>query len=150
MNERVLPQVQAAEMGFLRRLRGLTLRDKVSWISSRFSEKRDPCYVGPTICPECPKNDWRGKSCWLHLQESGPEALKSPGSVSKSPILLDPYLRLLLIVRYFEFSEGCCLCNPPKRKSRYDNEGITLPWKQVSLSSIQNLLISKQSILSVV
>ena len=100
MNERVLPQVQAAEMGFLRRLHGLTLRDKVSWISSRFSEKRGPCYVGPTICPECPKNDWRGKSCWLHLQESGPEALKSPGSVSKSPILLDPYLRLLLIVRY--------------------------------------------------
>jgi len=29
MTERVLSQVQAAEMGFLRRLHGMTLRDKV-------------------------------------------------------------------------------------------------------------------------
>jgi len=38
-----------------------------------YSESKDPSYVGLTRRPECPREDWRGKSCWLHTRESGPE-----------------------------------------------------------------------------
>ena len=51
----------------------VTLRDQVrsckiickTWMSSHISESRDSSYVGSAMCPECPRKDWRGKSCWL-------------------------------------------------------------------------------------
>ena len=43
------------------------------WMSNHFSlESRGPSYVGSAMCPDCPRKDWRGKSCWLHLRESRP------------------------------------------------------------------------------
>jgi len=38
--------------------------------------------------PECPTNDWRGKSCWLRPRESGPEVIQGPGGVNTSPALV--------------------------------------------------------------
>ena len=56
----ILSQVQAAEMGFLRRVDGVTLRDKVGSgeirrvlnVESFSSELRDHRYVGSTVCSE--------------------------------------------------------------------------------------------------
>jgi len=42
--------------------------------------------------PKCPREDWRGKSCWLHPRESGPEVVQGPGGVTTSPTLLGPVL----------------------------------------------------------
>ena len=47
-------------------------------------------YVGSAAWPECPKNDWRGKSWWLHPRVSGPEIVQGSGGVSTSPTLLHP------------------------------------------------------------
>ena len=30
-------------------------------MSRHFSESRDPSYVSPAMCPECPRKDWRSK-----------------------------------------------------------------------------------------
>jgi len=49
---------------------------QVFWMSSHFSESRDPSYVGSALCPECPTKDWRRKSCLLNSRESGPEGQK--------------------------------------------------------------------------
>jgi len=65
--------------------------------------------------PECLRKDWRGKSCWLHPRESGPEVVQEPGGVTACPILLIPVLvwsqhnclRSMLAVMYFEPSWGC-------------------------------------------
>jgi len=64
------------------------------------------------MCPECPIKDWLGTFCWQHPRESGPEVDQGPGGVTASPTLLgsvlvwtqQTYLRLLLSVRYFEYS----------------------------------------------
>jgi len=56
------------------------------------------------MCPEYPRKDRRGKSCWLNLRESGPEVVQGPAGVTTSPTLLGPilvwsqqnYLNLLL------------------------------------------------------
>jgi len=52
-------------MGFLRRVRGVTLRNKVRSCEIRralnvnhfFSESRDPSHVGSAVCPEWPTKD---------------------------------------------------------------------------------------------
>jgi len=104
-------------MGHLRRVIGVTLRDKQH--RSEIPKARD---VKPLLRIE------RSQLCWfgyvsrmshkngelipsgysLHPLESGPEFVQGPGGVL-SPTLLGPvlvrsqqnYLRLLLIVRYF-------------------------------------------------
>jgi len=45
-------------------------------MSSLFSKSRDPSYVCSAMCSECPRKAWRGKTCWLHPRESGPEVSK--------------------------------------------------------------------------
>ena len=40
------------------------------------------------MCPECPRKELQGKSCWLHTKESGPEVVQGPGGVTTSPTLL--------------------------------------------------------------
>ena len=62
------------------------------WISRHFFESRDHSYVGSAICPECPRINWRGKSCWLHPRGSGPKVDQEPGGVTTSPTLLGPVL----------------------------------------------------------
>jgi len=59
----------------------------------------------------------------LHPRESGSEVVQAPGGVTTSPTLLGPvlvwshqnYLGLLLIVRFFRSSEGCCRCVPQRK-----------------------------------
>jgi len=100
MIEKILSQVQAAEIGFLRMVHIVTFRDKRTavrfaepWISNHVSsESRDPSYVGSAMCPECPTKDWRGKSCWLKPRESGPKVVQGPRGVITSPTLLGPVL----------------------------------------------------------
>ena len=78
------------------------------WMLSHFSESRDHSYVGTTMLPQCPTQDWRDKSCWLHPRESGPEVVQRLGRVTTSPALLSPvlvwsqlnYVKLPLTVRY--------------------------------------------------
>jgi len=79
MTERVLSQVQVAEMGFLQRAHGVTLRHSARSCEIRralnvqpLPELRDPSYVGAAsaICPEYFRKDWWGKFFWLHPQES--------------------------------------------------------------------------------
>ena len=58
--EIILSQVQAAEMGFLRRVHGVALRDKVGSceirralnVESFSTELRDHRYIGSTMCSE--------------------------------------------------------------------------------------------------
>ena len=59
---------------------------------SRFSETRALSYVSLAVRPEFLWKDWRGKSCWPHLLESGPEVDQGPSGVTTSPISLCPVL----------------------------------------------------------
>jgi len=45
---------------------------------------RIPSYVGLATYPECPTKDRRGKSCWLHQRENGPEVAQGPVGVTTS------------------------------------------------------------------
>jgi len=62
-------------------------------------------------------------SCWLNPWESDPEVIQGPGGVTTSLTLFGPILvwsknclKLLLTVRCFKSSWGCCLCNFPGGK----------------------------------
>ena len=94
MTERVLFQLQAVEMGFLRRVHGVTAREKVRscesrkawnveplllqiersqlrfptlWLSAHVSSKlRYLSYVDSDTWPECPRKHLQGNFCWLH------------------------------------------------------------------------------------
>ena len=76
MTERKLSHVQAAEMGFCQEFTVWHFATKCAavkfikpWILSHFFEKRDVDYIGLPVCPECPRWDWRVKSCWVHPRE---------------------------------------------------------------------------------
>jgi len=87
-----------------------------SWMSKHFSELRERNHVSSARYPECPTEDWWGKSCWLNPRESDPNIDQGPGGVTSSLTLLGPvlvwnqqnYLKLLLIVRFSKSSYGCC------------------------------------------
>jgi len=113
--KRILSQEQVAEMGFLRRFQGVTLRDKIHRFEIRKARNVTPLLriersqvIGSAMCPESPRKNWRDKSCWLHRRESSRE-VQGPGGVTTSPTLLGSvlvwtegnFLRLLLIVRNF-------------------------------------------------
>ena len=113
--KRMLSQEQVREMGFLRRVQGVTHRDKMHRFEIRKARNVTPLLrikrsqlIGSAMCPESTRKDWRGTSCWLHRRESNRE-VQGSGGVTTSPTLLGPvlvwtegnYLRLLLIVRYF-------------------------------------------------
>jgi len=67
-------QVQEAEMGFLRNVCSVTLREKV-WSCEIRKTVNDPSYVSSAMWREYPRKDWRGKSCRLHPWESGSEVV---------------------------------------------------------------------------
>ena len=67
MTERILTQVQAPELGFLRGLHGVTQgRNKIRWGPGQETSLAPPCsnlrsfhsYVSSAMCPECPTKDW--------------------------------------------------------------------------------------------
>jgi len=86
------------------------------WMSKHFSKFREHNHVSSVMHPECPTKDWWGKSCWLNPRDSDSKIVQAPGGVTSSPTLLGPvlvwsqqkYLKLLLIVRFFKSSYGCC------------------------------------------
>ena len=103
------------------RIHGVTLRDEVRSCGIRKTLNVEPLlrieryqlrWFGHVSCPECRTKDWRGKSCWPHPVERGPEVVQGPGGVITSPTLHGPvlvlsqqtYLRLLSTVRYLESS----------------------------------------------
>jgi len=48
-----------------------TVKILKSWMSCNLAtETRDPSYVCLATRPQCPKNNWRGKSRRLHQRES--------------------------------------------------------------------------------
>ena len=65
MTERILSQVQMAEMGFLRRVNGVTLHDKVRSCEVHEALNADPflivlrylSYSDLSTCPKCPRKD---------------------------------------------------------------------------------------------
>ena len=69
MTEKVLSKEQTAKIGCLRRVLGVTLRDKElrseiceAQDVKTLLESRDPSYVTSAMCPKCPWKDWRNKS----------------------------------------------------------------------------------------
>jgi len=69
MTEKVLSKEQTAKIGCLRRVLGVTLRDKElrseiceAQDVKTLLESRDPSYVSSAMWPECPRKDWRNKS----------------------------------------------------------------------------------------
>jgi len=99
-------------------------------VSSHFSELTDPSYVSSSMCPGYPAIKFGRPGYSLHPLESGPEFVQGPDAMTTSPTLLCPipvwsqqnYLRLQLIVRYFESSYGCCPRDSPQRKTGHKNE----------------------------
>jgi len=70
--KKLLSKEQTAEIGYLRRALGVTLRDKKHRYEIRkaqdvkpFSESRDPNYIRSAMCPKCPRKEWRTKSFGL-------------------------------------------------------------------------------------
>jgi len=137
MTDRILSHSQGqAAVIFLWNIHGMTPRDKDRNCEiskpvnvEALSKSRDASHVGSVMCPESSRKDWRSTSCWLHLHETDPEVDQGPGGVTTSPTLLSPvlvrsqqnYFKLLLVMRYFESSKGCCTRDPPQRKPGYEN-----------------------------
>jgi len=76
--EKILSKEQTAEMGHLRRIFGVTLRDKEHRSEIRkvqdvkpFSKSRDPNYIRLAMCPKCPRREWRTKSFGLQSTPTG-------------------------------------------------------------------------------
>jgi len=70
MTEKVLSQIQAAEMEFFTKLHGLSFRDKLRISVNPHCRKERFQLRCIDIWPECPEKDWRGNSCLLHPRES--------------------------------------------------------------------------------
>jgi len=100
MTEKVLFQEQVPEMGFLPRFHGVTLRDKVRTREIRRALNVEPLLLRIERSQLRPRTKWSGyisNHAWSRL---GVEPAEK-------------YLKLLLTVRYFESSWGCCLRDPP-------------------------------------
>jgi len=120
MTERILSQMQAAEMRFFRRVHGVTLRDNVCScemrrtlnVQPRLLRVMRPSYIGSAMCTDSPAKEWRNTSGWLNPRESGPDVVQGPGGVATSPTLLSSvfvwsqqnYLKVLLTVTYSKSS----------------------------------------------
>jgi len=117
MTERILCQVQAAEMRFLGRVHGMTLRDKVRSFEIRRVMNVEPhllriersqlrCFSHVSRMP----HNRLTRSCGLWPRESCPEVVHGPDEVTTFPTLLGPvlvwsqqnYLKFLLTVRGYE------------------------------------------------
>jgi len=105
-------------MGYLRRVLGVTLRDKghrseicKASMSSHFPESLDPNYVNSAMCPKCPRKEWRTKSFRLqstvHPRESDPKFVQGPGDVTHLRACLAPsWCWASRTIWYFCWSRG--------------------------------------------
>jgi len=89
MTERIMSQIQAAEIRFLRRVtmrhfaaKCAVVKSVKPWISRHLR------YVGSTMWPECPRRGWWGKSYWPHSRKSGPDVDHGTGGVIAFLMLL--------------------------------------------------------------
>ena len=136
----ILLWVQAAEMGFLRRVHGSKLGDKMLICRIRKALNLEPLpwikisqpgYVLSVMCPKCPRKDWRGTFFWLRPPECVPKVNHGPAGVTASPTLLGPvlvwnqqnYLKFLKTVTHFVSSYGCPC---PLMTILRDNTGIKM------------------------
>ena len=68
-----------------------------------------------------PRKDGRGKSCWLHPREIGPEVDQVPSGVVTSPTLLGPVVVWTIrdccwpLRGVSGLPSGCCRENPPEK-----------------------------------
>jgi len=107
-------------MGYLPRVLGVTLRDKVRSCEIRktlnveplLPESRGPSYVGQPYVQIAPGRNIEESPAGYSHGKAAHKVFKGPGGVTTSPTLLGTvlvwsqqnYLRLLFIVRYFESS----------------------------------------------
>ena len=108
ITERVLSQVHAAEMGILRWVHGLTLRDEVRSYAFHKALIAEPLWIKisqPAMCPECSMKDRWDKSCLQHPRQSGAEVVQVPSDVITSPALFGPSFV------FSRTSKDCCLDN---------------------------------------
>jgi len=119
--ERILSKEQTPKVGYLRRVCGVTLRDKEhrSEIRKTRGVKPEipailvrPCIQNvpgknghvSSLSQERKNGDLSPSGYSLHPRESGPKFIQGPGGLTTSPTLVwsqQNYMRLLLIVRYF-------------------------------------------------
>ena len=129
---RILSQEQAAEMGFVRRVHGVTLRDKMHRFEIRKARNVTPLFRfersqlrGPAMFPESARKDLRGKSCWLHWWDISRE-VQGPGGVTTSSTLCGPRGLCETAVNREVFRVHVELLPPrdppPQRKSGQENE----------------------------
>ena len=117
----ITSQVQV--QGFLRAVRGVTLRNTVRSCEIHRALNVDPhrlgieraqisIYLFQPFSENSPTKDWRGKTNWLNPQKSGSEIIQGLGVVNTPQTLLGlfsvwsqrNYLKLLLTVRYSKSS----------------------------------------------
>jgi len=142
--ERILSKEQTAEMGFLRIVLGVTLRDTKSTclksvkpgMPSHFFEARDPRYVSSAMCPERAGKDWRSKTfglvitrgkivqksskhqvAWLHLR---PCLVSSWCGASRS--IFDCYWSWGIS----GLPRSAAPSNSPQRKTGHENERMSM------------------------
>jgi len=93
MTERILSQLQAAEMGFFRKVHSVKLAIKCAAVkftklrmSNHFpSKQKDLSYDGSSTWPECLKKVLWGESCWLPMTKragGGPRTTWRRGYIS--------------------------------------------------------------------
>jgi len=146
MTERILSQVQAAEMRFLRRVHGVILHDKVRSCGIRQDLNvmlllQIESLSGSTRCPNVPGKTGEaspagythGKAAqrsskdqveWLHLQ---PCLVPSWCGATSWCGANRTIWNCWKILRYFEPSWDCCPRNSPQRKGALGNEWMKLP-----------------------
>jgi len=78
--KKILSKEQTAEMGYLRRVLGVTLCDKEHRSEIRKArdvkplpriERSQLLYVSLAMCPECPRKEWQDKSLGLQSTATG-------------------------------------------------------------------------------
>jgi len=84
------------------------------WMSSHFCESRDLSYIGLVMCAECRREDWRGKACWLHLRDGGPEVVQGQRGVITHPTLLGPVLFSIHSKTMWDCFWPCGVSSPPE------------------------------------
>ena len=131
MTQRVLHRVQVGDMGFLQRVYGMTLRNKV-----RSCEISKTLNVKPLFQIERSELHWfshvtkmsqerlarQVKSCWLHQWEGSEKVMLAAGRVTTSLTLLGRSRTIWYCCWPWGISNPSCPCDPLEKKSGHENE----------------------------